>query len=228
MRPPKCGGVLCILFLYIVCAGNCFKPRCPSTTCAVELARSTTTPIRPITSPMASSPASPSRREWLFLGLPTEIRDQIYSFLIIEPPRLLKRHRPSCPYAHVPGGWGYYFNDNPAWLPLRRCNCAKRQNLGILLVSRCVQADAARAFWSLNVFSFHGAGQFVRDVGLNLRSDYRSLIRHVVIYDKRQDFRSSRNHTPDLDQIISGRVWDVIYSCDSLETLYIRPELMMW
>ncbi|KAI1250427.1 hypothetical protein MGN70_007480 [Eutypa lata] len=180
----------------------------------------------------SSSPLGTTTREWMFLGLPTEIRDQIYSLLIIEPPRLLRRHRPSCSFSHVQPGWGYDFNENPAWLPLKRCDCAKRQNLGILLVNRCVQADAARAFWSLNVFSFNGTGQFVRDVGLNLRSEYRSFIRHVVIYDKRQDFRSKDEfamvHRPNLDRIISSHVWEVIVSCDSLETLYIRPELMMW
>ncbi|RYP83831.1 hypothetical protein DL770_005301 [Monosporascus sp. CRB-9-2] len=105
----------------------------------------------------------------------------------------------------------------------------------LLLVNRGVQADAARVFWGFNVFSFNGSAQFARDVGLNLRPEYRNLIRHVVIYDKRQDFaikgearRVYRAEEYCLYGHIPSHVWDIIFSCDTLQTLQIRPELLMW
>ncbi|RYP43725.1 hypothetical protein DL768_009748 [Monosporascus sp. mg162] len=105
----------------------------------------------------------------------------------------------------------------------------------LLLVNRGVQADAARVFWGFNVFSFNGSAQFAREVGLNLRPEYRSLIRHVVIYDTRQDFVIKGEacwvymaEEYCLYRHIPSRVWDTIFSCDMLQTLEIRPELLMW
>lgn len=171
----------------------------------------------------------PGAGHWLFLDLPTELRDEIYSLLFIEPERLLRQHRPTCRFVE---------NRNlgtavPAWSPLRRCNCVRRRNTGLLLVSRPVHADAARAFWGLNVFSFNGAAQFVREVGLGLPPERRCFIRHVIIYDKRQaDSTKDDNAMVDrrwsLEGTAADRVWEVIFSCDSLETLQIRPALFMW
>lgn len=177
-----------------------------------------------------SSP--PAAKQWIFLQLPTEIRDEIYSLILVEPPRLLRRHRTPCAYSRVMPYWGPRITAYPAWSPLRRCNCAKRRNLQFLLVSRYIEADVARVFWGFNVFSFNGTGQFSRDIGVNLRPERRSLLRHVVIYDKRQDLRSkdesAMGFVPRLDQVLSSHVWDVVFSCDSLQSLHIRPELLMW
>ena len=177
--------------------------------------------------------APPGVGYWKFLDLPTELRDEIYGMLLIEPERLLRRNRPGCRFACAHRNWGAENLSTPAWSPLRRCDCAKRLNLSLLLVSRPVHADAARAFWSRNVFSFDGASQFVREVGLNLLPERRCLLRHVVIYDRRQE-SGARDDLAIVDRkwslegVAADRVWEVIFSCDSLETLQIRPALFMW
>ena len=170
---------------------------------------------------------------WKLLDLPTELREEIYSMVLVEPERLLRRHRPDCRFARVHRNWGAENLATPAWSPRRRCDCAKRRNMSLLLVSRPAHVDAARFFWSRNVFSFDGASQFVREVGLSLLPERRYSLRHVVIYDKRQasdakDDFAMVDRKWNLKGAAADRVWEVIFSCDSLETLQIRPALFMW
>ncbi|RYP65897.1 hypothetical protein DL769_006183 [Monosporascus sp. CRB-8-3] len=160
---------------------------------------------------------------WQLLDLLMEIRDQIHSLPLIEPPRA-----PEVPSGVVPPRTGETITSQPS--------------IGLVSLGpepgmepfRASKPTPARVFWEFNVFSFNGSAQFARNVGLNLRLEYCSLVRHVVIYDKRHDFAIKgeacqvyRAEEYCLYGRIPSRLWDTIFSCDTPQTLQIRPELLM-
>ncbi|CAI4211660.1 unnamed protein product [Parascedosporium putredinis] len=92
------------------------------------------------------------RRRPSLLNFPREIRDLIYHFTLVEPPRWTKHHNALCRYAVV----------DTATCERPPSSCRPH-------------------FWSSNVFHFWTGFEFLRDVRENLRDEYKALIQHVVI-----------------------------------------------
>ncbi|KAK7977281.1 hypothetical protein PG988_004771 [Apiospora saccharicola] len=119
-----------------------------------------------------------------FLQLPREIRDVIYKFVLVEPPKYQRRHEATCKYASLSPtcaekppfctAESYYCEDF--------CHCAKRRNLAILSVNRQIYDEGSPVLWEDNVFSFCSTASFNQWLESTVSAAKRSIIRHIAIY----------------------------------------------
>lgn len=170
----------------------------------------------------------PSHHHFNFLGLPGELRNQIYRLtLTTDPPRLYRQHKHSCIWCtrDPDGPQNRMVDDLGRTLP--GCRCWARRGLALLLANRKIHEEAAPIFWAENHFSFEGFKSFIRLVGGSLRPQYRQMIPHVTIYlDPGRKYDGvQRMDTPmylHMD-FPPARFWDVLFECKGLRTLEIPP-----
>ncbi|KAI1114590.1 hypothetical protein F5Y14DRAFT_413859 [Nemania sp. NC0429] len=110
--------------------------------------------------------------------LPPELRNLVYKFALVGPPTWHHPYNAECCLPKPENG-----------RPARACQlfshkysvCRGRPGTGLLQVSRAINREASPIFWSQNVFCFVSGDDFVDCVGARLRSEYRSLLRHIYI-----------------------------------------------
>lgn len=163
------------------------------------------------------------------LGLPRELREQIYKLVLIEPPKWERRHKSTCdhaPYTTTQFEVPPFDTWTGCVCSLRRgCDCALR-SVGLLLVDRQIHAETAPIFWTRNVFSFFTASQFTQDMG-NLREAYRQMIRHVSILGVHWELH--QESWPDMcyDWTLhtgSRAMWETLKQLSGLRTLEMGVE----
>lgn len=177
------------------------------------------------------------RRRPSLLNLPREIRDLIYHFTLVEPPRWTKHHNALCRYAVVDTATCErppFVMYNTTWgrrdstCRLRdttfrvECPCARRAGINLLLANRAVHHEAAPIFWSGNVFHFWTGFEFLRDVREHLRDEYKALIHHVVI------MHHTMHPFPDpgpFDNVDQCAVWELLLTCSGLRTLEVPDDM---
>ncbi|KAK7997340.1 hypothetical protein PG989_005380 [Apiospora arundinis] len=112
------------------------------------------------------------RRPFAFLALPPEIRDIVYTYVLLvddAPRKMDRRHRALCPYAPRDGNttsfseppfMQEYWEWDKSAMPA--CGCSRRRGLGLLVANRQIHMEAAPRFWASTVFTFgvHG-GNYV-------------------------------------------------------------------
>jgi len=158
-----------------------------------------------------------------FLDIPVEIRSIVYYDALVEPPRWRKSHKPPCPFtprsANVIERPPFVMHRGPQCVNyMPGCSCAKRHSLSLLLVSRQVHAEAAPIFWSQNTFHFCTGHMFARNIGQQLRDDYRKLLRHVVVM-RHPKLQNIFTHGQDQSGIGFDSFWDALFQCEGLATL---------
>lgn len=123
------------------------------------------------------------------LRLPRELRDLIYQYALIEPPRWQKLHKASCVWNPDPEGLKYplphsilmrhaYTHDELKRGKKPPCTCGKRSALNLRRACRQIYAETTPVFYERNVFSFADAkdlSQWIR----RLTPHKRSLVRHL-------------------------------------------------
>ncbi|CAK7567061.1 MAG: hypothetical protein SEPTF4163_005020 [Sporothrix epigloea] len=156
-----------------------------------------------------------------FFRLPWEVRQRVYEFCLIEPPKWEKLHKPDCFLV----AQDLHSCERPPFInrsiidtPLPDCQCAKRHSLNVLLVNRQVHHEAAPVFWSRNVFCFTRVGDLSDEIGKKLRQSYRLMLRHLVLLIYGCDSLPNKSPRRLLKVFIDG-VWDTILQCSGLRTL---------
>ncbi|KAK2012045.1 hypothetical protein LZ32DRAFT_605924 [Colletotrichum eremochloae] len=199
-----------------------------------------------LTIPLPPHQHPPSSKR--LLGLPLELRNQIYHQALVAPPKHSRTHDDNCHFRHNHTATSI----EPAaclvldvavepvpihifsWDRLTQCRCAKRTTLNLLLACRQVYREAAPVFWSANTFVFDYSDDFTTCVGARLRAACRPLLRHVHIASpdqENQDLRTTRNLISS-EQIPGNGIprwhqfWDVLKQCQGLRTLAVRPEVV--
>ncbi|KAH8660132.1 hypothetical protein BX600DRAFT_467287 [Xylariales sp. PMI_506] len=150
------------------------------------------------------------------LALPRELRDSIYAFCLVEPPRLDRRHGALCYYSPTKPRE----SEEPPFVTNSTrdggvsnliCQCAKRRGLTLLLANRQVFEEASPLFWSRNVLSFRDLEDFYDCVGTRLRVHYRNLLHRVSIL--------AYGHQRHVSKKMGILAWSILLECKSLRTL---------
>lgn len=152
-----------------------------------------------------------------FLGIPRELREIIYLFVLVERPLLHRRHRALCSKSQLDVTQP---EEPPCQLqdPLSDsigvpCHCAKRRHLSLLLVSRQIHAEAAPTLWMHNTFTFLDPSWIFTEEWLTGTPDgFRELTRHIICLTP-EHFRA-----PDAQL---EEAWRVIVACRALRRLEI-------
>ncbi|KAI0513016.1 hypothetical protein F5B22DRAFT_657445 [Xylaria bambusicola] len=99
--------------------------------------------------------------------LAPEIRDIIYEFALVEPPK----------WERLSEHWHHSLENN------QHPSCRGRvwKGIGLLRVNKAIHTEAAPVFLSQNIFFFITRNEFIKCIGIYLRLRYRSLVRHVRI-----------------------------------------------
>ena len=113
---------------------------------------------------------TPSRTSRL-LGLPRELRDIIYGYVLMEPTRWDRQHQPGCPWWAADGTvetppWRLHCNGQhelegtqyDSWRDCHRL-CMRRKGIGLLRASRQVAEETSAVFWEESLFCFDNAQQ---------------------------------------------------------------------
>lgn len=151
-----------------------------------------------------------------FLGLPRELRDVIYTMVMIEPSKLERRHSPLCDLC--PKDTETF--ERPAFDDGSSCKCRRRRNLGLVLANRQIHREAAPIFWSQNVFHFDNASEFADNVGSNLRREYVEMLQRVAIVcvswqdHQLEWFNPEQRHLLDAG---APAMWPVLLRCKGLK-----------
>ncbi|KAF4433231.1 hypothetical protein CGCF415_v009913 [Colletotrichum fructicola] len=181
------------------------------------------------------------------LGLPLELRTQIWRAALVSPPKHSLDHHADC---HFRQNHTRTSIEPPAHLVLEpavelveprlypwdapsQCRCAKRRGLNLLLASRQVHAEAAPLFWGENTFVFESSDEFTVAVGSRLREAYRRLLRSVYVGGFQEADKSLKTSVnlftgEYLEQPIQRwcQFWGVLNQCRGLRELAIRPEVV--
>ncbi|KAI0107501.1 hypothetical protein GGR51DRAFT_515726 [Nemania sp. FL0031] len=110
--------------------------------------------------------------------LPPELRNIIYEFVLVDPPKWERPHK-RCPHGLQNGYLAHICQ-----LPFKQyssCRGRVREGISLLRVNKGLHTEASPIFWSQNIFCFLSGDEFIKCVGTYLRSDYRSLLRHIRI-----------------------------------------------
>ncbi|WYZ43426.1 hypothetical protein EsH8_VI_001125 [Colletotrichum jinshuiense] len=186
----------------------------------------------------------PSRRR--FLNLPLELRNLIYHYALVSPPKHSLGHRPDCHFRQnhtrtsIEPLASYVLSLNVAIVPSQmvryyetpvECSCAKRAALNLLLACRQVHREAAPIFWSRNVFVFDHPDEFTNCVGERLRADHRPLLRSVYIASADPWDTVTRGGFVVRDKALDSTLrwtqfWGVLHQCSGLRALAVRPEVV--
>lgn len=201
----------------------------PISTSPLSTSPISTTPSSPIpkSRPLAPAPLTlavePPPLKGL-LGLPREIRDQIYHYALVEPPKWKKHHQAHCEFAPRDSDVlerppfclrkAVWSDEKQGDVIVHACRCASRKGLGLLRANRQLHNEAAPVFWSMNLHCFSIWAQFVADVKDRLRPEYRDMIRYVSIMDEfGEDAHVDRSE-----------LWSTVLLCRGLRKLEVRPE----
>ncbi|KAL0934460.1 ribosomal protein L32 [Colletotrichum truncatum] len=180
------------------------------------------------------------------LGLPRELRNQIYNAVLVTPPKYSLSHKSECHFRHnhtrtsiEPAAYmvldsnveisGPRLN---SWIEPVQCQCAKRPGLNLLLASRQIHREAAPLFWQKNEFVFITPDEFTNCVGSRLRQEYRALLRNVNIASLEawnMDVKTTRNVLTDEYMPPTPRwhqFWGVMKQCKGMRRLAVRPEVL--
>ncbi|KAJ5004773.1 hypothetical protein K4K48_009007 [Colletotrichum sp. SAR 10_66] len=181
------------------------------------------------------------------LGLPLELRTQIWRAALVSPPKHSLDHHADC---HFRQNHTRTSIEPPAHLVLEptlelveprlypwdapsQCRCAKRRGLNLLLASRQVHAEAAPLFWGENTFVFESSDEFTVAVGSDLREAYRRLLRSVYVGGFQEADKSLKTSVnlftgEYLEQPIQRwcQFWGVLNQCRGLRELAIRSEVV--
>ncbi|KAK8130459.1 hypothetical protein PG999_002839 [Apiospora kogelbergensis] len=120
-----------------------------------------------------------------FFQLPPEIRDLIYEFVLVEPPKYERHHIATCPWA---AKTSVYMEPPPFAVeelngPGQTCHCSNRKHLAILLVNRQIHSEGSCVLWEKNVFSFCLVDSF-NTWCARIGDAQRSLLRYIAIYPR--------------------------------------------
>jgi hypothetical protein len=167
-----------------------------------------------------------------FLALPREVRDLIYTFSLVEPPKWTKRHDSFCSncilhdtaFEMPPFTMAYPYIAPQSY----KCSCAKRQNLALLLANRQIHMEAAPIFWAMNTHCFDSSTVFTRNVGDGLRQTYRECIRHISIMTAVPEPTSKyESRWVEADSVPRyEKLWQTVLACKKLRTLELGSEFI--
>ncbi|KAB5532523.1 hypothetical protein GE09DRAFT_1144878 [Coniochaeta sp. 2T2.1] len=160
-----------------------------------------------------------------FLGLPRELRNEIYNLVLIETPKWERRHSPLCDLC--PRVTTIF--ERPVFdVDDATCKCKKRQNAGLLRTNRQIHYETAPIFWSRNTFCFTGAKDFTYNNCNVLRHEYLPLIQYVsILAVSWQEYQWPWFYRGDRRQgryMCSHSVWPFLSVLEGLKTLEIVPE----
>jgi hypothetical protein len=146
----------------------------------------------------------------LFLNkLPSEIREVIYSYILIEPTLWDKRHVWTCQFCDRDS-----CGESVVWQSTE-CKCAKRQGLSLLMTNRQIYHEAFPIFLSRNTLCFWREAWDAIAFLPNLNPFCRDSIRHISLLGS-NDHMWYSSGSP-------RRVWETILSCRNLRTLQVQP-----
>jgi hypothetical protein len=158
-----------------------------------------------------------------FLGLPRELRDSIYSMVLIELCKWERRHSPLCDAC--PRDTSTF--ERPVFDDGSSCKCRLRRNMGLLLANRQIHRETAPIFWSQNTFHFDTASEFAENVGSNLRREYVELLQHVSIlrvsWQEYQFGWFTRSERQQRDWGAAA-MWPALFLCTGLKKLEMGTE----
>ncbi|CAK7270049.1 hypothetical protein SEPCBS119000_003890 [Sporothrix epigloea] len=156
-----------------------------------------------------------------FFRLPRELRQRVYEFSLIEPPKWEKLHKPDCFLT----AQDLHSCERPPFInqtiidtPLPGCQCARRQCLNVLLVNRQVHREAAPVLWSRNVFCFTRVADFALETGKKLRPEHRLMLRHLVVLLYGCDSLPGQSLRR-FPKVMIDKLWETILLCSGLRTL---------
>ncbi|KAK2797851.1 hypothetical protein FQN50_009056 [Emmonsiellopsis sp. PD_5] len=154
-----------------------------------------------------------------FLRLPAEVRNQIYSYLLVSPDKLSRRHGAFCQYARRDSS-----PEPPPFSPSLSCPCSRRQCFGLLLANRQIYSETIIVFLSDNMHYFDSAATFSNDIGNRISDHSRQYIRHVGIVSTSGSLYPNHLYglTPKYWRITT--MWDNILQCKNLENLELETE----
>ncbi|KAF9878287.1 hypothetical protein CkaCkLH20_04325 [Colletotrichum karsti] len=181
------------------------------------------------------------------LGLPLELRNQIYHAALVTPAKHYLQHNPDCHFRH-----GHTRTSiEPAasmvldptveiaepmlypWDLPSDCRCAKRTMLNLLLACRQIHREAAPIFWRHNTFVFESSDEFTICVGSRLRESYRKMLRSVYIASPQPAETAVKTSfnlftQEHVWQPIQRwcQFWGVLNQCAGMRDLAIRPEVV--
>lgn len=152
------------------------------------------------------------------LGIPRELRESIYSFVLMETPLLHRRHHALCTQSQLdstqpeePPCQLRPPSSQTVGLP---CACAKRKHLSLLLVSRQVHSEAAPMLWAHNIFTFLDPSWLTSSMGktANAPEGFREFSRHIVCLTPAHFIGSSS---------MFEEAWRGILACRALQRLEV-------
>ncbi|KAK2746874.1 hypothetical protein FQN55_005360 [Onygenales sp. PD_40] len=162
---------------------------------------------------------SPRRIGSPFLRLPAEIRNQIYSYLLVSPDKLSRRHGAFCQYAGRDSS-----PEPPPFSSSSSCPCSRRQCFGLLLANRQIYSETIIVFLSDNMHYFDSAATFSDDIGNRISDHSRQYIRHVGIVSTSGSLYPNLSYEFTPKYHMTRTMWDNILQCRHLETLEIEAE----
>lgn len=206
-----------------------------------------TIPQPPPTLTIALPPNQHHSSAKTLMGLPLELREQIWRHVLVTPAKHHLKHVFDCRYRH---GHARPTSIEPAacmvlepnvelaepkvypWDEPSHCRCAKRPGLNLLLVSGQVHREAAPVFWRENDFIFQSSDEFTHCVGARLRDKYRALLGSVYVGSCapwETDRRTTWNYLKEERTEPMPRwcqFWGVLNQCRGLRRLAVRPEVV--
>ncbi|PGH27899.1 hypothetical protein AJ80_00449 [Polytolypa hystricis UAMH7299] len=148
------------------------------------------------------------------LQLPWELREPIYAYALEEPVRYARRHGPFCEFSErnttIPETPPYQI-DSP------KCQCTRRQGIGLLLANRQIYHEASPLFWSRATFSFGSAETFAEGINADVGKRYRNSILHV---------RIDHEEYSNINESTLLSMWKALGSCKNLRTLTMDYRLL--
>ncbi|KAF6837675.1 hypothetical protein CMUS01_04945 [Colletotrichum musicola] len=182
------------------------------------------------------------------MGLPLELREQIWRHVLVTPAKYHLKHASDCHYRH---NHARPTSIEPAacmvsepnveiaepkiypWDESTHCRCAKRTGLNLLLASKQVNHEAAPLFWTKNEFVFETSDQFTICVGARLRKEYRGMLRAVYIgscspleTERCTTWNLFSNEATPEPMQRWCQFWGVLNQCRGLRRLAVRPEVV--
>ncbi|KAI0158227.1 hypothetical protein GGR57DRAFT_40112 [Xylariaceae sp. FL1272] len=187
-----------------------------------------------------------------FMYLPTEVREIIYQYALIDKPLLYRRHQACCHCSQKKPGRleeppfvdarSSPFCRTPAQLVT--CSCSKRQSLALMSTCREVYGEASPIFWKNNTFSWSSTDAFVQDIS-NSMPMCRYNIQNVCIYHeqgktgaqypsiaprRRLPWRNNDRPRPSVKTLPPSyaTLWEALKMCRSLSSLDLPFEVVRW
>ncbi|KAL2832300.1 hypothetical protein BJY01DRAFT_225978 [Aspergillus pseudoustus] len=98
------------------------------------------------------------------------------------------------------------------------CLCARRQNLGVLLVNRRIYDEAWPVFWAENTFAFE-SGRVLVDFLEELGDEKRARLRSIALLEPSEDGL-------DLEEEELSECWVLLKQCSGLRELELDSGLL--